>query len=196
MTINSISSQGSVLATHAAPSGPRPGQGPGGAFEAVSDLLGMSADDIAAAVSSGTSLMDLAEQKGVSSEDLLTTLEDNAPAELQGADDLREIVTQIATQTGAPDGPGGPGGPPPGRPPGPPPSGVLTGNLTDTQSTTLETVSSLLEMSGTDLADALENGESLVDLLSEKGIDLSELASALESSFAGSGIGFQVDVRL
>ena len=57
----------------------------------------------------------LAEQKGVSSEDLLTTLEENAPAELQGVDNLREIVTQSATQTGVPAVAAGPSRVRPGR---------------------------------------------------------------------------------
>jgi lambda repressor-like predicted transcriptional regulator len=162
------------------------------AFEAVSDVLGMSADDIASAVKSGKSLMDLAQDKGVSSEDLLTALEDNAPKELQGRSDLREIVTQIANDKGGhgPGGAGGPGGPPPG----PPPSGVVSGNLTSTQSSTLDTLSSLLDMDSDDLTSAIKDG-TLADLLQKAGVDMTDLSTALETALSGSTTGFQFDAR-
>ncbi|WP_243058214.1 hypothetical protein [Nocardioides sp. SR21] len=186
-TIGSIASASALTATTSA----QPPRGKG-AFDAVADVLGMAADDIAAAVTSGTSLLDLAEQKGVSSEDLLTALEGGAPADLKDRSDLREIVTRIASETGAhgPGGPGGPGGPPPG----PPPSGVMSGNLTEDQSTTLDVLSSLLEMDEEELTEAIQEG-GLADLLEEKGIDLTELANALENSLSGTTTGFQVDVR-
>lgn len=182
-TIGSIASTSALTSSSAQPAR---GKGP---FDAVSDLLGMSADDIASAVKSGTSLMDLAEQQGVSSEDLLSALEEGAPADLKDRADIREIVTKIANDTGA-HGPGGPGGPPPG----PPPSGVVSGNLTEEQSTTLDVLSSLLEMDEDEVTDAIKEG-GLADLLEEKGIDLTELANALESSLSGSTTGFQVDTR-
>ena len=52
------------------------GKGP---FDAVSGLLGMSADDVASAVQSGKSLDDLASAAGVSHEDLVAALKAGAP---------------------------------------------------------------------------------------------------------------------
>ncbi|MXG88004.1 hypothetical protein [Nocardioides flavescens] len=164
---------------------------PAGHFQAVSELLGQSAEELAAKVAGGTSLMDVATEAGVSGEDLLQALEDGAPEELRSSPDLREIVTQIAQQTGT-AGPGGPGGPGGGRPPGPPPTGALTGSLTSTQESTLEVVGSLLEMDGEDVLEELRSGTSLADLLAAHDVDLSTLASSLQS---GMQRGFQVDVR-
>jgi hypothetical protein len=143
-------------------------------------------------VQSGTSLMDLAEQRGVSSDDLLSALEEGAPADLKDRADIREIVTRIAHDTGArgAGGPGGHGGPPPG----PPPSGVMSGNLTEEQSSTLDVLSGLLEMDEDELTGAIKEA-GLADLLEEKGIDITELANALESSLTATTTGFQLDVR-
>jgi lambda repressor-like predicted transcriptional regulator len=174
-----------------------------GPYEAVSGVLGMSADDIASAVSSGTSLSKLADAKGVSQDDLLAALKDGAPEDLKSDADIDQIVSQIAQQVGAamgkggPGGPGGHGGPPPGPPPGgAAPTGAMTGNLTSTQDSTLQTLSDLLDMSSDEVSSALQNGESLTDLLSDKGVGLDDLASALQSSMTGSTTGFQIDARL
>lgn len=188
MTINSVGSATSLSALAPGSSTQR-GTSP---FEAVSDVLGMSADDIKSAVESGQSLMDLAEEQGVSEDDLLAALKENAPPELQGSDDLDEIVQQIANQTGSL---GGPDGPPPGPPPAGEASGIVTGNLTDAQSTTLDVLSSLLDMDSDDLSSAIQDG-SLSDLLQQAGVDTTDLANALETALAGSSSGFQVDVRL
>jgi hypothetical protein len=167
MTINSISSVG---AAHAV-SGNRPPPPPDskGPYETVSSLLDMSADDIASAVRSGTSLTDLAASKGVSQEDLIAALKAGAPEELQGTAELDSIVTDIATRTGSSVGPGGPGVPPPG----PPPSGLLSGNLTSSQSEMLESLGELLDMSSDELAHSLASGTNLSSLLQEKGVTLS-----------------------
>jgi hypothetical protein len=121
MTMNSISGIGSTQALfgHQPPPPAPDGKGP---FEAVSSLLGMSADDIASAVGSGTSLSDLAASKGVSKDDLVSALKAGAPEELQGTSQLDSIINDMITRTGSigAGGPGGPGGPPP---PPPPPSG-------------------------------------------------------------------------
>lgn len=185
VSLNPIGSSSSLAAASSAAlqrSGPPAGKGP---LDAVSSVLGMSADEIASAVSSGSSLMDLAEEKGVSSEDLLNALKEGAPDDLRNSANIDDVVAQIANQKG-PGGPGGPGGPPPGPPP---PGGVLAGGqLTSGQQSTLETLSSLLEMSTDDLASTLRSGTSLTDLLEQKGVDLSTLASSLEK-------GVVVDLR-
>lgn len=179
MSINSIGSSSSLAAATTAShrSGPPAGKGP---FDAVSSVLGMSAYDIASEVSSGTSLMDIANEKGVSSDSLLSALKEGAPDDLRNDANLDQVVTQIARQKGlsGPGGPGGPGGPPPGPPPT---GGVLGGGqLNASQQSTLDTLSSLLDMSTEDLTSSLQSGTSLADLLQQKGVDLSTLASSWE----------------
>jgi hypothetical protein len=176
-----ISSVPSTSTTAALAAARPPHQGPGpGPFDSVSSLLDMSVDDIASAVRSGTSLDDLAKDKGVSHDDLVAALKAGAPQELQGTSQLDGIVAQIASATGT-DRPTGP-------PPPPPPSGVMSGSLTSGQQSTLDALSSLLDMSSDDLQSSLQSGTSLVGLLQDKGIDLSDVAGALQS-------GFMVDVR-
>lgn len=189
-TIGSSGSISSLIGTTAANATASREKGP---FDAVSDVLGMSADEIASAVQSGSSLMDLAEQQGVSSDDLLDALEEGAPSDLKDRSDIRDIVSKIANDKGGPHGPGGPGGPG-GPPPGPPPSGVLSGNLTDDQSSTLDALSDLLDVDEDELTETIQDG-GLADLLEEKGVDITELAKALETSLSGSTTGFQVDTR-
>ena len=178
-TINGISAQAlasltstSALSATSTTSTKRHGKGP---FDAVSSLLKMSADDIASSVQSGKSLDDLASAQGVSHADLVAALKAGAPPELQASSDVDSVVAQIAAQKGT-DRPTGP-------PPPPPASGVLSGNLTSDQQTTLGSLSSLLGVSSDDLESSLQNGTSLVSLLEGKGVDLSDVAGALQSGF-------------
>jgi hypothetical protein len=174
MDISSLSglSTTSTLSNLQRPAAPAAGKGP---FDAVSSLLGMSADDIADQVKSGKSLDDLAKTKGVSHSDLVAALKAGAPSELQGTDGLDAMVEQIASQTGM-----RPMGPPP---PPPSDSGVLSGNVSSSQQTTLDALSSLLDMSSDDLQSSLQNGTSLVSLLTSHNVDLSDLADTLQSGF-------------
>ena len=156
-SIGSVSATASVAAMQSTHRGERAqGKGP---FEAVSGLLGMSADEISSAVSSGKSLNDLASAKGVSHDDLVAALEAGAPEELQGTSALDDMVEDIASRTGAPSGPRGHGGPPPGPPPGA--KGVLSGDLTSTQQSVLDQLASLLDTSSEDLQTSLQSGASL-----------------------------------
>lgn len=161
------------------------GKGP---FDAVSGVLGMSADDIAAKVRAGSSLDDLASEKGVSHDDLVAALKAGAPAELQGSEQLTSMVEHLASQKGM----AGPGGPPPGPPPagGPGgPSGVMSGQKTDSQQAMLDSLSELLDASSEGLEDSLQSGTSLTDLLDQKGVSLSQLAESIQA-------GFLIDQRL
>lgn len=54
------------------------------------------------------------------------------------------------------------------------------GQLNASQQSTLDTLSSLLDMSTEDLTSSLQSGTSLADLLQQKGVDLSTLASSWE----------------
>ncbi len=190
MNISSVGATTPTATNQSVQSGTRPPRG-NGPFEVVSSLLGMSADDIASKVADGTSLQDLADQAGVAREDLLSALKENAPPRLRASADIDTIVARIATQTGAGPGPGGPGGPGgAGRPPGPPPAanGVLTGSLTADQTSTLDLLGSLLDMSTDDLASSLSTGTDLASLLQSREVDLASLAGALQA-------GFLIDAR-
>ncbi|TIC84097.1 hypothetical protein [Nocardioides sp. GY 10127] len=172
-------------------------QRPPDPFESVSSLLGTSADELRQRVADGTSLLDIASEKGVSSDDLLQALRDGAPAGLKGSDGLEDAVQQIASATGAdavrgPQGPHGPRGPrPDGPPPGPPPSS----DTDDSTSSTLETLAALLEEDSDSLLSQLTSGTSLADLLSAKGVTMDDVTSALQSSWSGATTGLQVDTR-
>jgi hypothetical protein len=96
MTVSGIGPQGSTQA--AAPSSPL-----AGALKSVSDLLGMSQDDIRTALKGGSSLSDLAQAKGISSDQLVDTISEA----LQGAGvpastDLRAIAQKLADHKGLP----------------------------------------------------------------------------------------------
>jgi len=79
------------------------------AMDPVAKLLGMSTDDLASKLQSGTSLSDLASQKGVSNSDLVEAIksgmQQNAPAGVSlAADQLTQMANAIATQSGPPAG--------------------------------------------------------------------------------------------
>ena len=98
---------------------------PPAGMDAAAKLLGMSDSDLRTALRSGQSLADLASSKGVSKDQLVSTI----AAAIQQAnpsmssDRATTIATDIATRTpgqggmGGPGGPRGAGGPPPGPPP-------------------------------------------------------------------------------
>jgi hypothetical protein len=94
MTVSGIDPQGSAQA--AAPAAPF-----GNALKSISDLLGMSQDDIRTALKGGSSLSDLAQPKGISSDQLVDTISQalqgiGAPA----STDLRAAAQKIADHKG------------------------------------------------------------------------------------------------
>ena len=159
---------------------PREGRGP---FQAVSSLLGMSADDIAAQIGQGKSLDDLAAGKGVSHADLISAIQQGMPGlQALGADGTA-IAERIAARKGLPHPHHHHGGPPPS---GSSPttegstSGVLTGTVTQVQQTMLDKLSGLLGTDSSSLLDQLRGGANLSDLVSAKGVGGSSLASVLQ----------------
>jgi len=165
-------------------------------FQAVSSLLGMSAQDIAGQVSSGKSLDDLAKEKGVSHDDLVSAIKAGMPDRMKNSANADQLAETIATQQGLPtQGPGGtpPSGPPPSgvAPSGPSPisslngigrsSGILSGTLTGQQQDMLDSLSNLLGTDSNTLLDQLSSGTSLSDLVKDKGIDSSKLADVLQN---------------
>lgn len=143
-----------------------------GHVEAAAEVLGLSTDDVMEALSEGSSLADLAEEQGVSRDDLVAALVADAPADLQEMDGVEDMVCALVDQEGL----GGPAGPPPGGS-----SGVWGETLTSDQSDTLEQVASLLGTDSSSLLDQLYSGTSLADLLSDAGVSSSDLAAVVQS---------------
>lgn len=143
-----------------------------GHVEAAAEVLGLSTDDVMEALSEGSSLADLAEEQGVSRDDLVAALVADAPADLQEMDGVEDMVSALVDQEGL----GGPAGPPPGGS-----SGVWGETLTSDQSDTLEQVASLLGTDSSSLLDQLYSGTSLADLLSDAGVSSSDLAAVVQS---------------
>jgi hypothetical protein len=141
----------------------------------TAQLLGMSADELRDAQRSGTTLADLASQKGVAKDDLVkslaTDLKANKP---EGAPELSEAqLTEMATNIAEGKRPQGPHGPPPPR--------DRDGDRAQAN------VSSLADALGTDadtLLQKLQSGEDLTSLL--------RAASGYGSSAAVNG-GLAVD---
>jgi hypothetical protein len=151
MNVTSISTAGVTLRQQDRPHRTQP------EMTNTAQLLGMSADDLRDAQRSGTTLSDLATQKGVSKDDLVkslaTDLKANKP---EGAPELSEAqLTEMATNIADGKRPQGPQGPPP------PPRG-------DDGDRAQANVSSLAEALGTDadtLLRKLQSGEDLTTLL-------------------------------
>ena len=189
--------------------GPPPGPPPGGAqgagkspIDAVTDVLGMSKDEITTALQSGKSLNDLADSKGVSHDDLISALKAGMPDGAAKSSDADQMLEAIAAQPGlqGPPGMGGAGGSSgssgtsgfgsasrvSGLDGGM--SGVLSGALTSTQKQTLDELSSLLGSDSQSLMDSLKNGTSLADLVKDKGLSSSTLANVIQD-------GLMVDTK-
>jgi hypothetical protein len=153
--MSSISTVSSQSIQFPSPGPPHPRTPP--AMTGTATLLGMSADDLHQAQRSGTTLADLAAQKGVSTDDLVTTLADDLKANKpEGAPELSEAqLTEMATNIAEGT-----------RPPGPPPGAF--GDAGDGQARVSMNLSTLAEALGTDadtLVQRLTSGEDLASLL-------------------------------
>jgi hypothetical protein len=151
MTVSSITSAGVSFDPQTRPHRTPP------AMTNTAGLLGVSADELRDAQRSGTTLADLATQKGVSKDDLVkslaTDLKANKP---EGAPELSEAqLTEMATNIAAGKRPQGP--PPPPR-----------GDDGDDGDRSQRNVASLAEALGTDadtLLQRLQSGADLTSLL-------------------------------
>ena len=182
ITVNASSSaMGSVGA--AGGHRPPPPPGGGGPMKAASEKLGISEDDLADELQSGKSLADVANEQGVSTEDLAAALRADMPKGMAAGSKADEIVSKMINEKGGP------------KPPhGPPPSaggfaaskldgstsGVFGSSMTTGQQNTLNTLSSLLGTDSSSLLNSLKSGSSLSDLVSSKGIGSEQLASVLQ----------------
>lgn len=149
-----------------------------GHLSTAADVLGLSTAEVTKALKSGSSLAELAEQQGVSRDDLTAALIADAPDELKESGEIDQLVANLIDATGI-SGPGG-GGRPSGPPPAPPTTGAMSGSLTTTQSDTLSAIADLLETDTDSLLESLQSGNDLGSLLEAKGISLSDLSGAIQ----------------
>ncbi|HEY0186949.1 MAG TPA: hypothetical protein VGC67_05630 [Cellulomonas sp.] len=161
---------GTTTTTSSSSSGTATSRVPG-YVEAASETLGLSTDEIMEALSDGSSLADLAEEQGVSREDLTAALVEAAPADMQAMGDVEDMVSSLIDQEGL----AGPSGPPPSGS-----SGVWGETLTEDQQETLDSLSSLLGTDSSSLLDQLYSGTSLSDLLSDAGVSMEDLADVVQ----------------
>lgn len=139
---------------------------------AAAAALGMSVEEVTDALASGMSLTELAEQQGVAKDDLVAALVADAPDDIAATGDVQAMVERLVDRPGL----GGPGG---GRPPAGS-SGVMGVALTDSQRSTVDALSSLLETDPASLLESLRAGTSLADLLADKSVTTDTLAGLVE----------------
>lgn len=144
-----------------------------GHITAAAEALGLSTDAVTQALSSGSSLADLAEQQGVSRDDLVAALVADAPEDVKASGNVEAMVSRLVDQTGMGPGGGAPQGPPP-------PSGVLGDSLTSTQQSVVDALADLLDTDSDTLISQLRDGADLGQMLEGSGVSLSAVASALQ----------------
>ncbi|GAA3197363.1 hypothetical protein ACFO1B_01205 [Dactylosporangium siamense] len=168
--ISGISGSFATAQTQLRPPPPRDGKDP---MAAVSKALGLSGDELKTKLDGGQSLTEVAEEQGVSHEDLIAAIKAGKPSDTPAAvsraatsaeEDGDAAAEQIAAQKGRP-------GPPPGGP-----RGGAAGLSDDTK---LQQLSTLLETDSESLRGS--SATDVVKRLQDKGIDLSRLRSVLNS---------------
>ncbi|GAA4963495.1 hypothetical protein [Kineococcus glutinatus] len=148
-------------------------------LDAVTELLGMTKDEITTALKSGQSLDDIATGKGVSHDDLVSALVAGAPADAPQGVDATAVAEKIAAQQGLPTPPPPPGGHHGRRDD----SGVLSGTLTDKQQEGLDALASLLGTDADGLLAKLRSGTDLLGLLADGGVSASTGSTGVEEGF-------------
>jgi lambda repressor-like predicted transcriptional regulator len=157
-------------------------------MQSVANLLGMSSADLKTAMQGGQSLADLAQSKGVSRADLVSTLETsmkaNAPSSVSStsstgfAAHLDNIVNHIVDHKGGVGGPGSPGG---DRGQATDVSGV---DFQANAQQMLTSIANQLQMSPADLLAKLEGGSSLQAIVTQAGTDPAQLLDSLGTGLA------------
>lgn len=155
--------------------------GPPPQMEGVAKLFGMSSSELSSELKSGKTLSGLASEKGVSSTELIKTIEteltankpEGAPA--LSATQLTEMATGIAN----------------GTPPPPPPTGGSGATGSTDGSKTTSTLAESLGVEPSALLEALENGTSLSSLLEHSSYSSDGSTSQQEAS---GGIAFDTYV--
>jgi uncharacterized protein YidB (DUF937 family) len=149
------------------------------AMDAAAKALGMSQDDLKSAFDSGETLESLAESKGISKDDLIKAMASAIKDGDSGltTDAATSIATRMATQGPPPPPPGGMGGP--GGPGGPGGEGGRGGG---TGKVAMDTAASTLGMTTSELFSSLQDGSTLADVASSKGISEDDLVTAITTA--------------
>ena len=165
--MTSISATGAVGANCGPREAGAPRQLPDEVVSALADKLGMSKDDLAAKLSASgdprQTLDELAEEQGVSRQELRETFRAAMPQRPDGAQ-------------------GGHGGPPPP----PPPSGndALLALDEETEQTLLTALADAMDISAEDLKSEIASGTDLRDILKEHGVSHEEARAAFQTAFS------------
>ena len=156
--------------------GQQSAQGNQPSFSNTAQLLGLSNSTVSTDLHSGKTLAGLAQQKGVSSSDLLASVEQdlqaNAPqgAPTLSSDQLGQIATNVIN----------------GTPPTPPNVPGSSGDQGGTSGTggppalSLSNTAQLLGVSSSDLSTDVHSGKTLAGLAQQKGVSSSDLLASVE----------------
>jgi lambda repressor-like predicted transcriptional regulator len=141
----------------------------------VAKLLGMSVSDLKSKLESGSSLSDVAKQRGVSQDQLLQTIQGSLKAQDPNAiaSSLNVAAQRIAARHGHHGHHGG-GGPTPA-------AGTSS-------TTTLNSLASALGMNSSDLVSELKAGTPLSDIGQQQGVSSNDLTNLL-------GKGLLADIK-
>jgi hypothetical protein len=187
MSISSIGSATSALTYTQSNQRPKPP-----AMTDTAQLLGISTDQLSTDLQSGSTLSSLAGKAGISSSDLLSSVETDLKANApQGAPALSDTqMAQMATNIINGTGPGGPGGPGgvdgPGGVSGPGGPGA-TSSTSGTNGTSAATTANLSDLAS---AAGMDPSELLSQLTS--GQDLSQLLGSASQTGYGSTVADSV----
>lgn len=142
----------------------------------VAKLLGMSVSDLKSKLESGSSLSDVAKQRGVSQDQLLQTIQSSLKAQDPNAvaSSLNVAAQRIAARHGHHGHHGG-GGPTPAA------AGTSS-------TTTLNSLASALGMNSSDLVSELKAGTPLSDIGQQQGVSSNDLTNLL-------GKGLLADIK-
>ena len=139
----------------------------GEGLEAAADAIGISVDDLVAALRDGQSIAQVAEANGVDVQTVIDAMVANGTERLEEAiAELPDRIAELVQREGFPDrpghgGPGGPGGPFGDRGAG------------------LDAAAEVIGVSPEELREALRDGTSLADLAEANGVDAQDVVDVL-----------------
>jgi hypothetical protein len=126
-------------------------------MKAVADTLGLSSDELKNQLRSGMSLLDVATQRGVDHDRLIAPVRDGLPTE--ASSDATRGAEEVAKPPGGPRGQV---------------AGLYDGAKADR-------LGNLLDVDAGELTSKVANAKELIDLMRDKGVDLGQLRSILNS---------------
>ncbi|MEV6348228.1 hypothetical protein [Actinoplanes sp. NPDC051851] len=130
----------------------------------VAETLGLSTDQLKEQLQGGKTLNDVATDQGVSHDDLIASIESTLPSDAGST-----AAEDIAAGRNTP-------------PPPPPPGGPRGENACLQDDEKLTQISDLLNMDTKEVTDSATTASSLIGLLQNKGVDLSQLRNVLNQS--------------